>query len=61
MYYNNDNFTIGVPPNINDERIQALTQLRDTLSKSDPGALFNVVNELSSVCNKVFILLIFYT
>jgi hypothetical protein len=40
---------LGVPANINDERIQALTQLRDTLSKSDPGALFNVVNELSSV------------
>ena len=34
---------------MSDERIEALTQLRNTLSKSDPAALFNVVNELSVV------------
>eukprot|EP00111_Clytia_hemisphaerica_P015153 TCONS_00044651-protein len=42
----------GVPSNVSDERIQGLTQLRDALSKSDPAALFNVVNELSLVVSK---------
>ena len=49
-------YILGVPPNINDERIQALTQLKDSLSKNEPAVLFNVVNELSMVRLKSFIL-----
>lgn len=42
-------FFAGVPANISDERIEALTQLKETLNKNDPAVLFNVVNELSVV------------
>ena len=49
-------FYTGVPPNVSDERIEALTELRDTLAKSDPSALFNVVNELSVVCFIIYLL-----
>ena len=39
----------GVPANVNDERIQALTQLRENLLRNEPSVLFTVVNELSIV------------
>lgn len=42
----------GVPPNVNDDRIQGLTQLKESLNKSEPSVLFNVVNELSMVISK---------
>ena len=46
-------FIQGVPSNISDERIAALTQLKETLNKNDPSVLFNVVNELSVVSRAI--------
>ncbi|XP_047135268.1 maestro heat-like repeat-containing protein family member 1 isoform X1 [Hydra vulgaris] len=42
----------GVPANVNDERIEALTQLRENLLHNEPALLFTVVNELSIVISK---------
>jgi hypothetical protein len=42
----------GVPQNVSDERIDALSVLKETLSKNEPSVLFNVVNELAVVISK---------